>query len=336
MKETICLTAENVTVCGRHTYNKSGALLLTWPLSGFMMNFKGERAIIHFTDNNFDGPTLPNDIHPIYVSVEIDGRRQRFAVGRVDEKILLDDLGAGEHTLVLHRVSEGDIPIAVACVEVFGDMCGVLTPPKLPELRMEFIGDSITCGFGILGSADSVKYESFEEDAGITYAALTAKAFDADIRATAKGGHGIVCDYNGEYKYLIPEFFERVHSVKSENHDFSSWIPHVAVINGGTNDSGGKLDAKTFIDGAAAFIDRVREVYPDAYIVWAYGMMGSDYEEVLDKYIAERKADGDKVYYVSLPYTGDDGKGAGAHPNVIAHKRAARVLTDALHEILHI
>ena len=44
MRENICLTAENVTVFGRHTYGENDALLLSWPLSGFTAVFEGERA----------------------------------------------------------------------------------------------------------------------------------------------------------------------------------------------------------------------------------------------------------------------------------------------------
>ncbi len=56
----------------------------------------------------------------------------------------------------------------------------------------------------------------------------------------------------------------------------------------------------------------------------------------MSKYIAERRTAGEKIYYVSLTYTGDDGKGALSHPNIIAHKRAANVMINAVHEVLGI
>ena len=331
MRKNICLTHEYIAVSGRHTYNEGGALLLSWPLSGFTAAFEGERAIIHFS-----GGASDIDVQPVYVSVTVDGRKQKFALSRADEKILLDDLGAGRHTLTFRRISEGNVSIAPASLEVFGDVCEILPPPKGSDLRMEFIGDSISCGYGVLGSADGKEYNTFEEDAELTYASLCAKALGADIRVTAKGGHGIVADYTGLPTYLIPEFFEWKHTGGKDKHDFSSWIPQVVVINAGTNDSIGNVDEQTFIEGAMRFAARVREVYPDAVIFWAYGMMESKYESVLSAHIADMGADGEKIYFVPLPYTGVDGKGFAAHPNVVANERAAQVLIKAVRDVLHI
>ena len=67
----------------------------------------------------------------------------------------------------------------------------------LPDrpLRIEFIGDSITCGYGVEGKSVDEPFTTAAENAVKAYAFLTAEALNADAILTSFSGYGIVSGY---------------------------------------------------------------------------------------------------------------------------------------------
>ena len=63
----------------------------------------------------------------------------------------------------------------------------------------------------------------------------------------------------------------------SEQWDFSSWQPDIVVINLGTNDKGipTPVDDETLKAKVLELFADIRDHYPQAQIVWAYGLMGT-------------------------------------------------------------
>ncbi len=300
--------------------------MLSWSLTGFAVRFIGERAIIHFREDHALDVTA-------YLKVELDGIERKYGIIDGREKIVLDGLGDGEHTLVLRRVSAGELPVKVSAFEIVGDVCEILSPPEMPKLKMQFFGDSITCGYGVLGDFATRTYSTFEEDATKTYAYLTAKSLGADIRVCAISGQGICSNCAGEHGTLFSEFFEYETRDGKHMHDFTGWVPDVVVINGGTNDHG-HASLENFRAGCAAILARAREVYPNAHIFWAYGLMGNRFAPVLESLFDELCHDDDKLHYVYFERITDGEIGANGHPGVRGQARGAKVLTEAIREVI--
>ena len=128
------------------TYTKENALVLPWNDSGFSFHFYGTGFVLHF--GAYPCPEVP------YVRVWVDGRpSQRFAVTNGTEKILIDGLCEGAHTAKILRVTEGMDPIIVKSVAITGLEPKLLNKPAERPLRLAFIGDSITCGYGVVGAS---------------------------------------------------------------------------------------------------------------------------------------------------------------------------------------
>ena len=314
----------NKNLLGRSVFCE-GALALCWSASGFETTFRADTAILHFV------PGYHAD-QPAYVKVTVDGHAAKYAIVSGGEKILLENLGEGEHTMRLLRITEGEAPIYVDALELVGEDCAILPPPALPKRKIEFFGDSITCGYGDLAAKGISLFRTYEEDVTAAYAYRTAEALGAEIRIEAISGQGVVLNCRGEQGYRIPDFFEHITRKGREQHDFSTWQPDVVVINAGTNDGGGQVPEDVFGEAAGRFLDRVREVYPKAEIVWFYGLMGLRYAKVLDEVIAgKRETDAHMRFVPVRPiYEYEDETGANGHPNEKGQARGADVLTTAL------
>ena len=70
-------------------------------------------------------------------------------------------------------------------------------PPNLPQRKIEFIGNSITCGYGIESVEASDPFTEETENHYYTYAAITARNLYAQHFAIARSGIGIYRNYNG-------------------------------------------------------------------------------------------------------------------------------------------
>ena len=106
------------------------------------------------------------------------------------------------------------------------------------------------------------------------------------------------------------------------------------MINAGTNDNGGRVTDEDFYRESDKFLSRVREVYPDAQIIWLYGMMGLRYKAVLDKVISEKNDP--KMHFLPVACITDeaDEKGAVGHPNEKGQKRAAKALIEKISSLI--
>lgn len=314
------------TVYGRHAFSENGGLLISWNLSGFAVRFSGTQICVHF------GHTL-SEGESVHVRADIDGELWGYESAQNGGVLRIDALADGAHTLVFRRVGGSVSTLEVSEVEV-DDAADILLPPLMPSLRMEFIGDSITYGYGLLRESCDGFLADTDGDGTATYAYLTAKALGADIRTEAISGQGIVCKYDGERGKPIPEFFEYDNTELTIKHDFNSWTPDVALINAGTNDSFGGASVEDFCQDVDKFLDRVREVYPDAEIFYAYGIMGDTYAPHLRELIAKRAKNDVRLHFVPLEPISEAETGVNFHPNRKGHERAARVLTEAIQKVI--
>lgn len=106
-----------------------------------------------------------------------------------------------------------------------------------PARRIEFIGDSLTAGYGA-GRFGPCRGSMLVEDGDAAWAAVLCRMFNATCHTEAWSGRGLVLNYISEEPSThMPEIFRRTFaSVPSSRWDFSQWLPSAVVINLGTND----------------------------------------------------------------------------------------------------
>ena len=224
----------------------------------------------------------------------------------------------------------------------------LLDPPALPRRTMEFIGNSITCGYGIESYEKSDHFEYETENHYYTYAQLTARELDARAHVVARSGIGVYRSYGGPKtgtpENRMPDEYEYTNLYdRSERWDFQRFQPQVICINLGTNDlSTNNYDVKLLKKAYVSFLQQVRRHNPQAKIVLLCGSMlgGRELEiarNTMNDVVAEARKAGDlEVYRFDFtPQTGDLYYGADYHPSLWQHRKMAAELTAYLRVLMH-
>ena len=317
---------DKISIKGRHT-EIDGCLAFDWTNSGFAFNFNGTGFILSLGSYIADAPA--------YVRITVDGKqKQRFAVVNGSEKLIIEGLSDSRHRVEVLKITEGESKLRFDTVTLLGNGASLRKPPLASPRRIEFIGDSITCGYGVLGLHTDPTYLTYQQDGTRGYAYMTAEKFGADARFIAISGKGIVCNCNGDREDVkAGQYCSYQSRTGGECND--GWVADVVVINIGTNDCGGPAPDDEFVLAAKALIAKVRSRYPEAQIVWMYGMMSQLYKDTLRKTVREVAKTDNKVHFlfVDTVFGNESETGANGHPNVRAGVRASAALYKKIRSV---
>ena len=162
-----------------------------------------------------------------------------FMVGAQDTVIVLaEGLGKGEHEVILQKRTEGEQ--GRFTVHKFLTEGEVLQAQGRKERHIEFIGDSYTCGYGTESGDKNDPFLAETENCNLTYAAITARYFDADFNLVSHSGQGIARNYD-DYRpgYNMPDRYSQTFDESQEyswTPDMAPYRPDVVVIYLCTND----------------------------------------------------------------------------------------------------
>lgn len=166
----------------------------------------------------------------------------------------MDDPGGNDseedlRTMVVCLVKESEVQYASSGILAFyTDEEAEIRPTDKKDRKIEFIGDSITCGYGVLGGPKA-PFSTETESADDAFAVQCARALDADYQLVSFSGIGVISRYIEPEEnepltdVLMPALYPHTDAVlakrygwRPESWDFSSFCPQVVVINLGTND----------------------------------------------------------------------------------------------------
>lgn len=320
---------ERIKRLGRHTYCDDMPAFC-WSNSGVKFSFRGNKIMLSFLP--FKTP------YTHYVLVKLDRYAQRFPISTGNEKIIIEGLENRKHDFEMLKITEGegiDERIVLTGIEIDGISPDIMPPrEKINRLKLEFVGDSLTAGYGNLGPETEKKFHTYQQDSTQAYAYICAELLDAEAHYVCYSGKGIFSDCNGKHNYEIPEFFTHASRVTREPWDFSKWTPDAVVINAGTNDFCGGVNGEDFENAVVDFLKQVRVTYPDAYIFWAYGMMQLKAIPYLES--AFKKFGDKRSRFIKLNWLYDykDELGANGHPNVKSARRQAKVVAKVIKQEL--
>jgi lysophospholipase L1-like esterase len=300
------------------------------------MSFPGSALAVHFRGTGFEArfSTTIAD----HIQVVIDGKpTAAFAVAK-DPALypIASDLPAGEHTAILYKCTESNRGTLKFYGLRLAPGTRLLSVPRAKR-NIEFIGDSITAGYGDMAANQHEPVSPENSNWYYTYGAITAREFGAEQVTVAVSG--IRLTQSGEWD-AMPRVYRRVHP---NDHDLA-WdfkrgpVPDVVVIDLATNDFRMKSPSESEWTGTfGEFLDFVRSHRPSAEIYIADGplMSGTDVEHLRAwnrEVVAQRKASGDgRCHTISFPeQLASDGYGSDFHPNVKTQMKMAERLVAAI------
>jgi lysophospholipase L1-like esterase len=318
-----------------------------WPGSAVVLRFTGTSAKVTLGEHSFETDEYGNIAHNWY-DAWIDDRlvASLQTVEGVQTYPVAAGLAPGEHRLVIRKRTEAYVGEG----QLFGFELdrGASVLPAVPlARRIEFLGDSITAGYGVDGPDEKCLFSAETQNYSNTYAALTARALGAEQIAVAASGTGVSRNWRNNTENTMGAIYDRILPTDYRIlWDFSRWKPDVVVLNLGTNDfASGDPGRDAFIEAYRTLISKVRQNYPSALVVVTLGPMLSDLwpqgAQALTKaraYLSSlvtgiNNAGDTRVKLLELPNQDNAATfGCKFHPSAATHRQMADRLGDFLRQ----
>lgn len=331
---------------GRIDKLQNDQVILIGTASSVSFNFTGNECSISLQ-------SVDSYEHHNYVQLVLDGKyigKIRIEKGTAQSFSIKATSDKKEHLLEIYKNTEaqsGNILFA-------GTTAKLTTISFKKKKKIEFIGDSITCGAASDPSdVPCDKGEYMDHHNGYyAYGPTLSRAIGADYLMSCVSGIGMYRNWNDENKdeAIMPDIYQNLYLTKDPSkpkYDFA-FQPDIISIALGTNDfSGGDgkkerlpFNAEKYVSNYISFIKMLFEHNPKAQIVitnspMVGGERGVVFEDCLNK-IKNAFAD-DKAHKPILifKFKSMTPKGCSGHPDVADHKVLANEYAPFLKKLLN-
>jgi lysophospholipase L1-like esterase len=268
---------------GRFDTRDSAGPRFAWSGTGLVARFSGTGISITLSgSNNYFATFIDDDDEFTFATNSTSAKTYAIASG----------LAPGEHIVQVYRRTEAYF--GVSQFRGFVVDQGELVPSVAPfEHTIEFVGDSITCGYGNEGPPGCSGNPPQYQNATRAWGSVTAKALSAEASLVAWSGKGMYSNYGGDFTNVMPDLYDRaLPEDPASTLQLTTRPPDVVVINLGTNDFSSNhpplqtgadpSDRAAYIaaytNAYKNFLTRLRTLYPSAPIFCAVGTMSNAYK----------------------------------------------------------
>lgn len=245
-----------------------------------------------------------------------------------------------EQEVIIRVIKLSEMPMSTAGLREIETEGGMIRPTPERDRKIEFIGDSITAGYGVDDEDPQHTFSTETEDVTKTYAFKTAAALDADYSIVAFSGYGIISGYSGDGQrvtsQLVPHYYDKV---GDEAWDFKGFVPDLIVINLGTNDDSYAREDRDkqeeFASQYTEFLKQVRAHNPDARMLCTLGIMGDRLYPFVEQAVAAYTQQTGDTRIATMKFDvqkPEDGYSADWHPSEATQNKAAEKLTAKIRE----
>lgn len=339
-------------------------LLATAFLSSSATTFKTYRAddrsavrIVGRTEVDTVSGSVRFDWSGVYAETELDGRALSlrlsdtgksyfdvFVDGQLAGKIksaakdttvtVVDNLPRGTHSIAIRKRTEGETG-ATTFHEFILPLGGSLKAAKPRGRHIEFIGNSLSAGFGTEGKTANEPFTPESENCNLAYSTIIPRYFDADYTIIAHSGRGAVRNYGDSVRVsavsMKHKFLQTLDMDTLSRWSFEGYRPDVVIINLGANDFSTEPHPyrSEFVDAYSEIVANILEKYGSStkiICVMPYAIsapVDSYFEEII-----KRAGEAD-IHFVRMPVdyiNGDSDRGAVWHPNYQGQKKMAMML----------
>ena len=295
------------------------AAQISWSGSSIKLNFEGESIHAMFADEkgeNYYNIIIDNNLSSV---LKLDTVKRFYE--------LASNLEKGKHSVEIFKRTEWGNGLS----NFYGFKINngkVLPKSNIKKRKMEFYGNSVSAGYAVDDLSGRDLHDSIYTNNYKSYAALTARHYDAKYHCICKSGIGVTVSWDS---LIMPEIYDKLIPTNSSSFwDFSNYSPDIVVVNLFQNDSWlvklpnheeySKRFNKTpptdyqLITAYQNFILNLRKQYPKTNIICTLGSMdAAKQDSKWIKYIktAVNNLKDDKIYTHIMPYIESN-----AHPSV--------------------
>jgi lysophospholipase L1-like esterase len=339
--QTVAADNLKIQYVGRFDFANPKQAKFAW--TGAQITFTFEGTLCNLLMNNFsEGNDKTGNPKVNYFNVFINNKLVKILKVENGKSAyeLAKDLPRGRYTVSIFRRTEASLGLCEFIGFQVDTNASILDSPARPTRKMEFIGDSITCGYGNEGDNAQCPFTPATENGYLSYAAITARNLSAEGVTICYSGKGLLKNYDKTSKGIMPVLYDSVYPQDSTNNWKSgNWTPNAIVINLGTNDFAHDVpDSTLFCLSYHALIGKLLKTNPQARIFCVAGtMMSGEKLATIKNYLQnivdyQRKKGNTKVYFFEMSTQGKLGYGCDWHPNVRQNQQNAKELTDFVKE----
>jgi len=316
----------NIVYTGR-VANMNGKAVFDWPGVEIAFSFTGNSVTVlveAVQSSDFYIATSS------YLNVIMDGQVVKILELEPGvSQFTISGASSQQHLVQITKRTEAMVGI-VAFSGLILENGATLNAAPHPSRLIEFIGDSITCGFGNQGLY-GCDYTPATQNNYDTYEGIISRSLNTAMSVVAWSGKGVVrncCNQNITTPNPLPAIYPyTVANYMNETYTFSSNVPDAVVINLGTNDysTAPQPPQDIFETGYINFIKYIRSQYAPANptLFLACGPMISDpcctYVQNVASSVNATFIDMQNILSPPIDY------GCDGHPSVSGHWKMAEI-----------
>jgi|WetSurMetagenome_2_1015567.scaffolds.fasta_scaffold06776_2 lysophospholipase L1-like esterase len=322
-----------INYVGRYVFNGTDEALSDWPGTYFRCLFTGKTLGLLL-----DGPSGAR------FNVFIDGEQVKTISCQKNDTIWISrKLSGGRHRLEVYRRTEAFLGISYFKGIIIDRKAKVLKWNNFPSHRIEFIGNSITCGYGVEGASRHDRFLPETENNYLSYASITARSLDADYFIVAHSGLGVVRHYGDSAKVssdpqMPVKYLRTFDNTDSLKWDFNRWKPEAVVINLGTNDFSTEPypDKDVFQAAYIKLLHTIRKNYGNVPVFCLCGPLIGDpccsYIREMTETLKLKEGD-NELFFIEIPKTvlnNDEDFGSDDHPSAKGQNKMADIIIPVI------
>ncbi len=321
---------------GRIDSIQKNGVAFHWMGNSVRLNFEGESLSAELKDKtgtNYYNIILDNDSIQI---LKPDTIQKQY--------LLVSGLSKGKHSVELFkRSNKGTTTFYGFQIDKKAKLLAKSSPKNR---KIVFYGNSITAGRSIEDYSGRDSGDSSFTNNYLSYAAVTARHYNAEYTCISKSGIGIMISW---FPIIMPQMYNRLNPADpTSKWDFTNDKPDIVVINLFQNDSWliekpehpqfkarfGKQspDEDFIINAYKNFVSTIRSHYPEANIICILGNMditkeGSKWSDYVKQAVSV--LNDDKIYTHFIPF-----KNTPGHPNIEEQEALANSLIQFIDDTI--
>lgn len=357
---------------GRTYFDEKGkALYSNWTCGAFEFGFKGTALKVEFTamkdtlmpppGRMMPGMEIPKPDDWPFIAVFLDDGEEPYLKTEVkdgDSVLVFFRESTETHKIKIVKLTENfRTELGITGFRMDGELFAVEEDQK-PII--EFIGDSITCGFGNDTRDAQHQYVASEQNGWMTHGAIAARRLGLEPRFISVSGISVTSVPGMPGPYCMEDLYPYADLVLEDKlgekydgkrpevytpYDFSQKKAKYVVLNLGTNDANQiyfspdkEAQAQRVREHYKAFVQNIRKLNgPETMIICALGCMDYYLFDVIRDIVSEIKTETGDQNIVTLKYNkmmamGPDA-GAVGHPHIHRHKLMAEDLVKFISQL---